>query len=109
MTGNFWVVLPLICLIGGAFAVYLVARFLTGRNDLLALCTAAIFTVALSALALLRFMTSAEQLSTWGRFGPGEAFLRAEPGALMIASLAIGLGLLAALYSGHYLTLERRY
>jgi proton-translocating NADH-quinone oxidoreductase chain N len=109
VTGNFWVVLPLICLLGGAFAVYLVARFVTGRNDMLALCTAAIFAVALSTLALLRFMTSTEQLPIWGRFGPGEAFLRAEPGALMVASMAIGLGLLAALYSGHYLTLERRY
>ena len=53
MTGAFWVVLPLVCLIGGAFAVYLVARYVTGRNDLLALCTAAIFALALGMLVLL--------------------------------------------------------
>jgi proton-translocating NADH-quinone oxidoreductase chain N len=100
----------LICLIGGAFAVYLVARFLTGRNDLLAAFTTAIFTAALGALVLLQLMMpGAEHLPTWGRFGPGKAFLRAEPGALVVVSVASGLGLLVALYSGHYLTLERRY
>jgi proton-translocating NADH-quinone oxidoreductase chain N len=110
VTGDIWVILPLICLIGGAFAVYLVARFVTGRNDCLAAFTAAIFAAALGTLVLLRFMTpGTEHLPTWGRFGPGEAFLRAEPGALVIAGVALGLGLLVALYSGHYLTLDRRY
>jgi proton-translocating NADH-quinone oxidoreductase chain N len=109
VTGNVWVALPPICLIGGAFAVYLVARFVSGRNDLLAAFTAGIFAAALGALALLRSMTSAEHLPTWGRFGPGEAFLRAEPGSLVIAGVAVGLGLLVAVYSGHYLRLDRRY
>ncbi|MBN1811323.1 MAG: NADH dehydrogenase [Anaerolineae bacterium] len=110
MTGNFWVTLPLLCLIGGTFAVYLVARFVTGRNDLLALFTAAIFVTALGMLALLRSITlGTDHLPTWGRFGPGEAFLRAEPGALVVAGVALGLGLLVALYSGHYMTLDRRY
>jgi proton-translocating NADH-quinone oxidoreductase chain N len=110
VTGNVGVVLPLLCLVGGAFAVYLVARFVTGRNGCLAASTAAVFAAALGALAHLRFIAlGAEHFPTWGRFGPGEAFLRAEPGALVVAGVALGLGLLVAVYSGHYLRLDRRY
>jgi proton-translocating NADH-quinone oxidoreductase chain N len=109
VTGNVWLALPLLCLVGGAFAIYLVARFVTGRNDLLAAFTAAIFAAALGVLLVLQFMTSIEHLPTWGRFGPGEAFLRAEPGGLVVAGVAVGLGLLVAVYSGHYLRLDRRY
>jgi proton-translocating NADH-quinone oxidoreductase chain N len=109
VTGNIWITLPLAWLIGGAFAVYLVARYVSGRNDVLASCTAAVFAAALVSLALLRSMTSSDHLPTWGRFGSGEAFLRAEPGALVVAGVAVGLGFLVTLYSGHYLTLERRY
>jgi proton-translocating NADH-quinone oxidoreductase chain N len=109
VTGNVWLALTLLCLVGGAFAVYLVARFVSGRNDLLAAFTAAIFAAALGTLALLRSMTSTEHLPTWGRFGPGEAFLRAEPSGLVVAGVALGLGLLVTVYSGYYLRLDRRY
>ena len=109
MTGNVWVVLPLACLAGGAFAVYLVARLLTRRNDLLAMLTALIFATALGALASLFGLTGGGHLPTWGHFGPGGAFLRADPGALVVGGVALGLGLLVALYSGHYLALDRRY
>jgi proton-translocating NADH-quinone oxidoreductase chain N len=110
VTGNVWTILPPLCLIGGAFAVYLAARFITGRNDLLALFTAAIFAAALGTLVILWSMTpDTDHLLTWGRFGPGEAFLRAEPGALVVAGVALGLGAMVTLYSGHYLGLDRRY
>jgi proton-translocating NADH-quinone oxidoreductase chain N len=116
VTGDVWVVLPLACLAGGAFAVYLVARLLTSRNDLLALFTALVFAVALVPLFALtgketgffpktRFLLPA----AWGHFGPGGAFLRADPGGLVVAGVALGLGLLVALYSGRYLALDRRY
>ena len=117
MTGDVLVVLPLACLAGGAFAVYLVARLLTGRNDLLALLTALVFAAALVALVPLQITTGAcpelaegvEHLPAWGHFGPGGAFLRADPGALVVAGVALGLGLLVALYSGCSLALDQRY
>jgi len=118
VTGDVWVVLPLACLAGGAFAVYLVARLLTSRNDLLALLTALVFAVALVALVPLSALTGKETgllgktrflLPAWGHFGPGGAFLRADPGALVVAGVALGLGLLVTLYSGRYLALDRRY
>jgi proton-translocating NADH-quinone oxidoreductase chain N len=96
-------------LAAGAFAVYLVARFLTHRNELLALFTAGIFAAALVALALLHSLVSVDRPLSWGRFGPGGAFLRADPGALVIAGVALGLGFLVAIYSGRYLALDQRY
>ncbi|MEE9616110.1 MAG: proton-conducting transporter membrane subunit, partial [Anaerolineae bacterium] len=118
MTGDVWVVLPLACLAGGAFAVYLVARLLTSRNDLLALLTVLVFAAALVALVPLFALTGKETgflgetrflLPAWGHFGEGGAFLRADPGALVVAGVALGLGLLVALYSGRYLALDHRY
>jgi len=107
--GDVWVVLPLACLAAGAFAVYLVARLLTSRNDLLALLTALVFAAALVALVPLQITTGVEHLPAWGHFGPGGAFLRADPGALVVAGVALGLGLLVTLYSGRYLALDHRY
>ena len=109
MTGDVRVVLPLACLAAGAFAVYLVARLWTNRNNLLALLTALVFATALGALVPLQFATGVNHLPAWGHFGPGGAFLRADPGASVIAGIALGLGLLVTVYSGRYLALDRRY
>jgi len=118
VTGDVLVVLPLACLAGGAFAVYLVARLLTSRNDLLALFTALIFGTALAAMVPLFALTGKETgflgktrflLPAWGHFGEGGTFLRADPGALVVAGVALGLGLLVTLYSGRYLALDHRY
>ena len=103
-----WVVLPLACLAGGAFAIYLVARLLTARNELLALLTALVFATALGALAPLFRLTRAGYLPRWGHFGSGGAFLRADPGALMVAGVALGLGMLVTVYSGRYLAFDDR-
>ena len=108
MTGDVWVVLPLACLAGGAFAIYLVARLLTARNELLALLTALVFATALGALAPLFRLTRAGYLPRWGHFGSGGAFLRADPGALMVAGVALGLGMLVTVYSGRYLAFDSR-
>jgi len=109
VTGDVRVVLPLACLAAGAFAVYLVARLWTNRNNLLALLTALVFATALGALVPLQFATGVNHLPAWGHFGPGGAFLRADPGASVIAGIALGLGLLVTVYSGRYLALDRRY
>jgi len=113
VTGSVWVVLPLACLTGGALAVYLVARLWTSRNDRLALFTALVLVAALGMLAPLFGLTqaplsAAEGLPTWGYFGPGGAFLRADAGALVVACVALGLGTLVTIYSGRYLALDRR-
>jgi len=107
--GDFRVVLPLVCLAGGAVVVYLVARLVARRNGLLASITAAAFAAALAALVLWLPEPVADQLPVWGRLATGGAFLRAEPGALAIAGVALGLGLLVAIYSGRYVALDRRY
>ena len=109
MTGNVWVVLPVACLASGAFVVYLVARFVTSRNSLLALFTVGAFAAALATLAFLQPMVDADHLPAWGRFGTGGVFLRADPGALVVIGVALGLGLLVSIYSGRYLALDRRY
>ena len=109
MRGDVWVVLPLACLAGGAFAIYLVARLLTARNELLALLTALVFATALGALAPLFRLTRAGYLPRWGHFGSGGAFLRADPGALMVAGVALGLGMLVTVYSGRYLAFDGRH
>ena len=109
MTGSVWVVLPLVFLGGGAFAVYLVARFLTSRNDLLDTFTAGAFAAALGALLILQPTVDADHLPAWGRLAKGGAFLRADPGAVAIAGVALGLGALVAVYSGRYLELDQRY
>ena len=109
MTGSVWVVLPLACLLAGAFVVYLVARFLTRRNGLLALVTALALAMALVALAILSSMVDVDRLPAWGRSAPGGAWLRAEPGAVVIAGVALGLAVTVIVYSGRYLALDRRY
>jgi proton-translocating NADH-quinone oxidoreductase chain N len=126
VTGNVWVALPVACLAGGAFAVYLVARLLTDRNDLLASFTALVFATAVGTLVPLDAIARAAfqgpgswdqvgssgvevPLPAWGYLGAGGAFLCAEPGALAVAGVALGLGTLVALYSGRYLALDRRY
>ena len=109
VTGDVWVVLPLACLAAGAFAVYLVARLWTNRNNLLSLLTALVFATALGTLVSLQFATGVDHLPTWGRLGSGGALLRADPGALVMAGVALGLGLLVTVYSGRYLALDRRY
>jgi len=109
VTGDVRVTLPLACLAAGAFAVYLLARLWADRNRLLALFTALVFATALGALGPLQFATGVDHLPAWGRFGPGAAFLGADPGALVMAGIALGLGLLVTVYSGRYLALDRRY
>ena len=109
MTGTTLVVLPAALLGGGAFVVYLVARFISRNNRLLASITSAIFLAALAAVLLLRPLVGTARLPVWGHLDAGGAFLRADPGAVLIAGLALGLGLLVAIYSGRYLSLDQRY
>ena len=125
------VALPLAILAGGAMGIYVVARLLAfrlsrGRNVILAAGTTLIFVAAAGALARLALRMQGPWFRSqpgptlvgsqtkflmpeWGHFGSGGAILRAEPGALVIGGVALGLGTLVTVYSGRYLTLDRRY
>ena len=113
MISDIAVVLPLAILVGGAFALYLIARLVTSRNEWLALLTATVFAAALGALlALGRAPGSA--VPTWGDTtasvsGIGDVVLRADAGAIFISGIALALGLCVAVYSGRYLSLDHRY
>ncbi len=109
MTGNVWVVVPQACLLCGSSLVYLVGRLWKTRNHLLALLTALFFAMALGALVPVFKLARPGDQAAWGHFGPTGAFLRADPGALLVAGIALGLGTLVAIYSGCYLALDRRY
>ncbi|MEJ5311607.1 MAG: proton-conducting transporter membrane subunit [Anaerolineae bacterium] len=107
------VVLPFIILVGGAFAIYLIARLVTSRNEWLAVLTAMVFGAALGALlALGRAPGSAAP--TWGTTmagvsGMGSVILQADHGAVFVGSIALAMGLCVAVYSGRYLSLDHRY
>ncbi len=114
MSGDTWVIVPLLCLGVGAFTVYLMARLLTERNEWLAVFTAVTFGAALIALVPLALATrqaraAGDGLPTWGDATPGSVMLRSDPGALVIVATALGLGALTSIYSGRYLSLDPRH
>lgn len=98
---------------GGAFAVYLLARLWPSRwkerrNPALASFTALILAWSLIAWGALR-VTTGKHAAVWGSMASGGAFLRTDPGAMMVIGIALMLGLPVAVYSGRYLALDRRY
>ncbi|MGC9394957.1 MAG: NADH-quinone oxidoreductase subunit N [Anaerolineae bacterium] len=113
MISGIGVVLPLAILASGAFALYLIARLVTSRNEWLAILTATVFAAALGALlALARAPGSAAP--TWGdamavESGMGNVVLQADAGAVFIGGIALAMGLCVAVYSGRYLALDHRY
>ncbi|MBN1584024.1 MAG: NADH dehydrogenase [Anaerolineae bacterium] len=122
MTDEIWVAAPLACLAIGAFVVYLVARlvlyrFQTIGNAVLASITTIMFAIALATLLPLSILVAKASGTahleflwpTWGCLEPGCAFLRADPGAVVVIGVALALGTLVSIYSGCYLTLDKRY
>lgn len=110
---NIGVVLPLIILVGGAFAIYLVARLITSRNEWLAALTAMVFAAALGALLTLGRAPGSASLM-WGNTmagvsGMGSVVLQADAGAIFVGGIALTMGLCVAVYSGRYLSLDHRY
>jgi len=102
------VLIPLMVLGVGAFAVYLVARTITQKNAVLASLTALVHGVSLG-FVLLIIEAKAAPYPIW-RPGSGEAaMLQADPGALLLTTMSLSLGLLVTIYSGRYLSLDRRY
>jgi len=99
---------PFVPLALGVLAVYLVARVFTRCNGVLASLTALAYALSLLSVLQLVGRTPAEGYPSWGQVG-GEAILRADPAALLLALVSLVLGLAVALYSGRYLALDRRY
>ena len=113
MTGNVWVIVPVLCLGVGAFAVYLVARLVTRENRWLASLTAGVFLAGLLSLAPVVMVTrhaleSGTAMPIWGAGESGGVVLRSDPGALVIVGAALALGVLTSIYSGRYLARDRR-
>ncbi len=109
-----WVLAPLVCLVMGSVAVYLVGRLVTRRSWVLAAVTAATFVALLFCLVALALdLGQAERAGglspMWGCADAGGACLEVRRGGLLMCSIAAGLGLCVALYSGRYLALDRRY
>ena len=109
MNPSIWVAAPLACLTLGAILAYLVAHFISQRNELLALLTATVFAATLVLLAVLGLHVAVGDNVRWGSTThEGGAFLYSEPGSLMMVTVAAGLGLLVTVYSGRYLALVQR-
>jgi len=107
------VLAPLAILLGGAFGVYLVARLVTARNEVLAVLTSAVFALALAALVMLTRQSADARAQglpapAWTGSGLGSAGLQAHGGGLCIATIAVSLGLCVSIYCGRYLALDRR-
>ncbi|MBN1261928.1 MAG: hypothetical protein JXB35_14715 [Anaerolineae bacterium] len=114
MAESTWVILPLLWLFGGAFALGLLGRLGRMRNTFLAGATALICTGGLLWLIPLFALTQSAwvnqtALPSWSGTASGGIQLRATPSALVMTALALGLGLLIAIYSGQYLARDRRY
>ena len=107
-----WNIAPLAIPICGAFIVYIVARVLysampdhrhDSRNPVLAAITAACFALSLGTLPILNSGPTTMQTELSG------VALHADPGALVVTGTTFGLGIIVAVYSGRYLTLDKRY
>ena len=112
--GDVRVILPLVCLVGGAFFVYVVARLISRKNALLASITTLILLVSLILVCVLdiqiRSRGNGQALeASWGSFDAGAVFLQVDPVALIVIEVGLGLGILVTIYSGRYLALDKRY
>ncbi len=113
MTGNLWVIVPILCLGIGAFAIYLVARLVTKENRWLASLTTGIFVAALVAsvplvVATRQALDAGGSLPMWRGEESGSVALRSDPGAMVIVGVVLALGALTSIYSGRYLVRDRR-
>ncbi len=108
MTDDLWVVLPLLIPVVGAFLVYLLARLAMASNQKLALSTSAIFGAALIALVQLSRVSGGETMA-WGGTLSGAVELQTDRGAMFVSGIALSLGLCVAVYSGRYISLDRRF
>ncbi len=104
-----WVALPLITLVGGAFGLYLLARFLHWLNTTMAAFTAGVFVLALLTLAPLFALVRGGAAPYFGATSAGSAFLQPDITSLIISTIGAALGVAVAIYSGEYISQDRRF
>jgi F420H2 dehydrogenase subunit N len=110
ISGNLWVMVPMICLAVGAFGIYLFARLVSSRNELLAAGTTVVLALALISLIwLVRDPAVAGSELAWGNFAAGGVVMRTRPIGALVSGIALAMGVCVAFYSGRYLSLDRRY
>jgi F420H2 dehydrogenase subunit N len=110
MPENFWIMMPMLTLLVGAFAIYLLARLVSTSNHVLALCTAGVYGLSLFMLVRLSLEINAAvdpAMASW--MAIGATALRTTAASRFISGITLGLGLCVAIYSGSYISLDRRY
>jgi proton-translocating NADH-quinone oxidoreductase chain N len=106
VSGELLLGLPLAILAGGAVVVYLIARLFRANGDVLAVFVALLFAAAIVPLVAVRVEPDAQ--SGWARLSVGSVLLLGDPGALVVGSIALGLGSIVSLYSSRYVADRER-
>jgi len=106
VSGEVLLGLPLAILAGGAVVAYLIARLARAGGSALAVFTALVLVLALVPLAAIR--AGPAPRSGWALLSVGSVLLLGDPGALIVGSIALGLGSIVALYSGRYIADDDR-
>jgi proton-translocating NADH-quinone oxidoreductase chain N len=106
VSGELLLGVPLAILAGGAVLAYLVARLFRASSDVLAVLVAV--TLAAAIVPLIGIRAKPEAHSGWVLLSVGSVLLLGDPGALVVGSVALGLGSIVSLYSGRYVTDQNR-
>jgi F420H2 dehydrogenase subunit N len=112
MNGYFEIVLPILILIGGAFAVYLVGRLVSLDNKAEAMLTVLVFAATLVVLIMhyLRIPHMIENPQAYfGQADPGGILYRPSAAGVFILIIGVIIGILITLYSAEYLSRDPRY
>jgi len=112
MSGMFMIVLPAAILIGGAFIVYLLARFFHLSNRAESLLTVLVLAATVTTLFVLYARIPDLAGSPGAQFGdpdPGGIIYKANALGVFILIIASILGILVVLFSGEYLANDPRY
>lgn len=112
MTGSFSVILPITILVGGAFAIILLAILFRLKNSTEALLTT--FILAAGMIALIRLASGVpnpDQLAIpfFGVLQTEGIILRTNYPGIFIVSTAMLIGIIICIYSGEYLNRDHRY
>ncbi|MHB1355098.1 MAG: complex I subunit 5 family protein [Anaerolineae bacterium] len=102
------VLLPIALLVCGALLVRLVTRFITQRNEVLAGLTAMFYGLSLGSVLWLGSFVRQGHYPAWRPRASLLPALQWEPGAVLLAIVALFLGLLVALFSSQYMSQDRR-
>jgi formate hydrogenlyase subunit 3/multisubunit Na+/H+ antiporter MnhD subunit len=112
MSGMIGIIIPLACLVSGAFLLYVLARVFHLNNRVESLIAAAILTITL-VLLILGFLETPNLMDN-----PNAIFGVSERGGIVFKSTALGhfvtivgvvIGLIVTLYSGEYLSRDPRF